>query len=211
MDGQLLASREREKFVACVRSGFGVPEQPKAADHVQGHVAEWVWYLLAEETGNDGRTLRALEPPSPHPTSPGGDGLGIYALDDETVVFRLWEIKKHVGSGSPSRAISVAYEQLKVHGTEYLAQYAGPGTKQPGEIGRVYGELVELWVDADPRAGVGVAVAVSEAAAPRRCFSRMHHRFPRLDQPGQLEGLVAGIGDFAVFADRVKGIVWSAL
>jgi len=93
-----LTEAERNKIVPFISTAFGLPVQPVSEEHVQGYVAEFVWFLIASEMPSDGRTIRRIEPPGFYVTGPGGDGLASYELESGTLIFRLWEIKKHVVS-----------------------------------------------------------------------------------------------------------------
>jgi hypothetical protein len=174
-------------------------------------VAEVVWFLLTRDMGAD-RTVRRLEEPSFYPTGPGGDGLVIYELQDQTFIFRLWEIKKHAAASHISATATKAMQQLATRGTGYLAQYVAVAPRGDADLEATYSRLVDAWVDADEAAGAGIALGISASAAPRRrCFSQMQVHFPLLNREGQLEGLVAAIGDFPAFTSSVRGFVWNAL
>ena len=210
--GAPLSGPERVSLAAFVKTGFGLPGAPQPADHIQGYVAEFIWFLLARESPGDDRSVAHLEPPKPHVTAPGADALVIYRMNGAVLVFRLWEIKKHAGSAHLSSTIGRALTQLSRNGIEYLAQLVPAAPRDDPEVAHLYGQLVDLWRDADERAGVGVAVSTSVQHAPRRrAFSTMQTQFPRLNREGQLEGLVAAIADFPQFAEDVRGFVWSAL
>jgi hypothetical protein len=207
-----LSERDRNKIVPFVRTAFGLPSEPVSEDHVQGYVAEFVWFMLASELPGEGRTIRRIEQPSFYVTGPGGDGLATYELGDGTVIFRLWEIKKHVATAHLSGTVTRACRQLSRNGSAYLAQYIAVTPESDPALARLYARFVDLWVDTAPQAGAGVAVGTSRPRAPtRRCFSGMQRHFPGLDQGDQLEGLIAAIADFPAFARRVREFVWSAL
>ncbi|MQA83696.1 MAG: hypothetical protein GEV03_03430 [Streptosporangiales bacterium] len=132
-----LARRVIEVFVA---PSFGLPVDDADAlrdlrDHLQGFVAELLWSRLIREHSvtADARTLVHASEVKGDPTGPGGDGLVVYAVKDGTLVFRLWEIKKHTASGHVSATIKRAADQLAKHGPRYLAMLTGPGTKHPGQ------------------------------------------------------------------------------
>jgi hypothetical protein len=206
-----LDANERLAVEPFVRTAFGLPGQELPADHIQGYVAELIWYLVASELVREGRTLRFLKGPDFHVTGPGGDGLAIYDIQD-ALAFRLWEIKKHHGDSPVSGTVSRAYDQLSSKATEYLAQLTALGRYQDDEdLRRFFAQLVEIWVDAEPGAGAGVAVSTSAASMPKRCFSTMGDHFPDLTEPGQLEGLLVAVGNFPTFADEVKRSVWKGL
>ena len=195
--------------------GFGTPDEPAIADHLQGLVAELLWNrLLSERTqGSGGRTLVKAHPVKPDPLEPGGDGLVVYRVGD-VYVFRLWEVKKHNAQAAVSSTINRASKQLASRGIEYLAKLASPDTvEQRGPLGDFYAELVQLWLDGSHRAGAGVSIGTSDTHAPNKplTFRSIPTAFPHFDQAGQLEGVVVAVPDFPGFATRVREVVWSGL
>jgi hypothetical protein len=200
----------RRKLIPFIKPAFGLPDDPPLPDHLQGHVAECVWYILAKENVPAGLTMRAIEGPSFLVTTPGGDGLVVYQRDDDVLIFQLWEIKKHDSTGGVSRTVSRALRQLDEKAEEYLAQLTTLANTYERDVGQLYAELSDLWLDRDERAGAGVAVSTSDRYLPRSCFGRMHARFPELSVD-QLAGLVVALGDFPSFATDVRDRVWSAL
>ena len=217
-DGQLPeAGDTRSDAVRVYASiGFGSPEKPAGDNHLEGLVAELFWNRLLNERRicSDGRQLVRAHSVKPDPLEPGGDGLVIYKTPGGTLVFRLWEIKKHESSAPISATIGRASKQLAKRGNEYLAKLAGPETiAQGGELGQLYAELVELWLDKHERAGVGVSVGTSASRAPAgpAAVGASVSGFPEFDGPGQIEGLVVAIPDFPGFSKRVREIVWSGL
>jgi hypothetical protein len=201
--------------------GFGLPETPGSDDddrqhHLQGLVAELVWNRLIQErlVCRDKRRLVHAHSVKPDPLEPGGDGLVIYETDGGTLVFRLWEIKKHESQSRVSATIRRASKQLSSRGQEYLAKLAGPETvEQAGPLGELYAEMVELWLDGSDRAGAGVSVGTSEQHAPTRpgAFKSIAAVFPQFTGAGQLESIIVAVPDFPEFARRVREIVWSGL
>ena len=196
--------------------GFGLPGAPAPDDHLQGHVAELVWNRLIQERAvcRDRRKLVHAHPVKPDPLEPGGDGLVIYETDAGILVFRLWEIKKHESDKAISATIGRASRQLSSRGQEYLAKLAGPETvEQAGPLGKLYADLVELWLDGSDRAGAGVSVGTSAQHAPRRplAFRSIATAFPHFTGTGQREGIIVAVPDFPGFAGRVREIVWSGL
>jgi hypothetical protein len=196
--------------------GFGLPDSPANDDHLQGLVAELLWNRLMQERRvcRDGRRLVHAHPVKPDPLEPGGDGLVIYEIDDGTLVFRLWEIKKHTAQNKRlSATINRASNQLADRGKEYLAKLAGPETvEQDGPLGDLYADLVELWLDGSDRAGAGISVGTSKEHAPSRprTFQSISTAFPHFIA-GQVESIVVAVPDFPAFAERVREIVWSGL
>lgn len=209
-DERELTDREREKVEPFIRTGFGLPAHPLPDDHLQGYVAEFVWFLLMRDSTSDGRELGLITGPGFHVTGPGGDGLVVYRQAD-TPIFRLWEIKKHHSKSHVSSTVARACKQLNTKATEYLAQLTALAEQQSDDVAVLLAQLVDLWVDGDARAGAGVAVSTSSSSHPTRCFGNMSRQFPRLTEPGQLEGLVVGLDDLPEFAERVRDTVWSAL
>lgn len=196
--------------------GFGLPDTPAGDDHLQGLVAELLWNRLIQErrVRADNRELVQARAVKPDPLEPGGDGLAIYRTREGVLVFRLWEIKKHESIAPISSTIRRASKQLALRGKEYLAKMAGPETiAQGGELGGLYADLVELWLDQAARAGVGVSVSTSTDRAPTsaRAFRALERTFPGFQSPGQAEGLVVAVPDYPEFANRVREIVWSGL
>ena len=170
--GRQLAPRASRKLVPFIKPAFGLPDAPPPADHLQGHVAECVWYMLARENVPLGLTLRSIEGPSFLVTTPGGDGLAVYQRADDLLMFRLWEIKKHDSTGGVSRTVSRALRQLDEKAEEYLAQLTTVANTYDAELGQLYAALCDLWIDRDERAGAGVAVSTSDQYLPRSCFGR---------------------------------------
>jgi hypothetical protein len=196
--------------------GFGLPDKKANPDHLQGHVAELLWNRLIQERVicRDRRRLVHAHSVKPDPLEPGGDGLVIYEIDDATLVFRIWEIKKHDAQDKVSATIGRASKQLSSRGQEYLAKLAGPETvEQAGPLGDFYAGIVELWLDGSDRAGAGVSVGTSAHHAPDRpqAFGSIATAFPRFTRPGQLESIIVAVPDFPQFADRVREVVWSGL
>lgn len=199
-----------------VAIAFNLPGEPVNDDHVQGYVAELLWNRLMQERTvcRDGRQLVRAHPVKADPLEPGGDGLAVYQNGQGTLVFRLWEIKKHDAQQRVSATINRASKQLSSRGHEYLAKLAGPETiTQDGQLGDLYANIVELWFDRSERAGVGVSVGTSAHHAPTRprAFRSITTAFPEFADPGQTESIVVAIPDFPAFANRVKEIVWSGL
>lgn len=196
--------------------GFGLPNAPANEDHVQGHVAELLWNRLLQERTvcADGRNLIRAHSVKADPLEPGGDGLVIYRRDEGTLVFRLWEIKKHASSQELSSTVRRASKQLASRGDEYLAKLAGPETLiQGGDLGDLYANIVELWLDRSDRAGAGVSLGTSVENAPTNpgTFGSISTSFPEFSAPGQVESVVVALPDYPGFVSRVREIVWSGL
>ncbi|WP_413768923.1 hypothetical protein [Rhodococcus pyridinivorans] len=201
---------------AIVSVAFGLPRKPKNIDHVQGHVAELLWNRLVNERTvcRDGRQLVHAHPIKMDALEPGGDGLVVYQNRQGTLVYRLWEIKKHDAKAGVSSTINTASRQLRDRGHQYLAKLAGPETlTEDPALGDLYANMIEWWYDRSERAGVGVSVSTSDHHAPTlpKTFGSIRKQFPGFTETSQTESIVVAVPDFPGFADRVKEIVWSGL
>jgi len=211
LSGQSLSGKDRDKIQAFTSAVFADPGAKHNDDHVQGHVAEWFWYLLTKERAEPTRTIEFLETPKFSVTEPGGDGFVVWRQAGSGLTFRLWELKKHASSAAVSATVGTAYTQLGKHGRRYLAQLVGVHSSKPGDLGALCALLVDLWVDGDDRAGLGVGVTSATVPGPNRCFGSMGKRFPDFTAPGQLEGLLFTVEDFQDLAAEVRRFVCSAL
>jgi hypothetical protein len=198
---------------ALLGRSIGLPDAdpPFPTDHLEGFVAEHLWYFLAKEAA-DWEPVVHIEPPSFSVTDQGGDSLIIHSPADGQYMFRLWEIKKLTGNASVSETIGRAYTQLDSRAMEYLARYVASEKALDNEaLEDFYGRLMDLWTDADPAAAAGVAVNTSCDKIPDRCFTTFGDRFPRLTNPVRLRGMLTAVGDFGAFATRVQEAVWRGL
>lgn len=202
-------------FEVYVDHAFGLPSAPREGRHRRGWLAEFIFYLIAEEVGSrSGRSLVHTEGPDWHATKPGRDSLIIWKRDQE-LEFRLWEIKNNVGVSPVSSSVSEATIQLRDSALSYLAQATAIAAAAGAETGdnevrKLYGELPRLWASGSPQSGIGISVATTNAKVPTRCFSRVATSFPKL-KPIQIEGLISGIGNFKEFADNVRDRAWTPL
>ena len=215
--GPSLEETSRKVLEVYVKPGFGVPGNPANSNTLQGHVAELIWDQVLRERSScdDGRRIEQMPDIKVDTGDHGADGLIIYKRDDGILVFRLWEVKKldTPHQTVPGR-IREASNQLSDRGAEYLAKLAGPETiDQDGELGDLYANMVELWLDESERAGAGVSIATSKQYAPALPdpFKSLSEKFPKLGESGQLEGLVVAVPDFSEFASDVRSDVWSGL
>jgi hypothetical protein len=211
VSGEVLSQRDQRRVDVFLGGAFGSPSLPAPADHLEAHVAEVIWFVLTTEEEREHCVLRNSEGPSFSVTETGGDGLAIWECENGTLVFRLWEIKKHTAAAHISRTVTRACRQLSSRAEQYLAKYASVGSKQhSGDLGRLYALLPDLWIDGDERGGAGIAIATSRERAPvRRCFGTLVSTFPDLAATARLEGCVVAIGDFRGFAELVREYVWT--
>ncbi len=211
-DGVVLPESVSEALKAFIEPVFGLPGNPEIPqDHLEGYIAEYLWYFLSLE-GLAGENAIRIEPPGFTPTDPGGDGLIIHKITDTELMFRLWEIKKCSGTSTVSSTVSTAYQQLSAKATKYLARYTAIGQEiTDSELADFYGQLVDFWIDAKPEAAVGVSVAICVTRIPSRCFTTFGKRFPRLVDPIRLRGMLTAIQDFPTFANKVREYVWKGL
>jgi len=203
----------REALKAFIEPVFGLPENPDFVqqDHIEGHVAEYLWYFLSLE-GLTGKNVVRVEPPGFAPTDPGGDGLIIHGSTNTVLMFRLWEIKKCSGTSTVSSAVGNAYKQLDARATKYLARYTAIGQEISNpRLADFYGQLVDLWIDARPEASAGVSIATCVTRIPARCFTTFGNRFPQFINPVRLRGMLTAIQEFPTFANKVREYVWKGL
>jgi hypothetical protein len=213
VNGEKLTGKDAEVVEQFIDDVFGLPGQKmRSADHLIGHVGEWLWYLHLTEVAEEHRTILHLESPKFGVTDQGADGLALYAATgDGTTSYCLWEMKKLTGAGPVSDTTGGAYRQLKRKGGKYLAKLTKGYSSQPGAVGQIGSELVELWVNSNERAGVGVSVATDRMPPEDTCFTTMGTYFPGLDKAGQLEGLLFTVEDLWQLAVTVREYLWTAL
>jgi hypothetical protein len=174
-----------------------------------------VWFEVTRELPQYAqRNLRHIEGPGFHATEPGGDGLVVWKRSAmEPLSYCLWEVKNYTGSSSISATIGGAYGQLAERATQYLAKLTGVASAggNDHELAELYARLVDLWVDDSDRSGAGIAVGTNKGQIPTKAFTTMQKHFPGKSNPWQLEGLIAGIADFATFSQEVRRLIWTAL
>lgn len=213
---RILTNQERQRLIVFLEPHLGNPDETKS-DHderAQGSVSEFLWYELVKHRADAERKIARIEGPGFSVTDPGGDGLVVYETSSGSLVFRLWEIKKHTAQGDVSVTVGNAHKQLDVRALSYLARYSGVAqqlTDRP-DLHLFYATLVDKWQGNDDSVGAGVAVATSYMDGEQiDCFTGLPIRFPHLANGDRLEGLLTAIGDFARFVELVRGEVWSGL
>lgn len=208
-----LSGTDAKKAELFIDDVFGLPGGIKPpADHLLGHVGEWLWYLHLSELVEDHRAILNLESPKFGVTEQGADGLALYeSLTGGNTSFCLWEMKKLTGAAPMSGTTGKAYRQLRDKGGKYLAKLTKSYAEQPGLVGQLGSELAELWVEESSRAGVGVSVATDRVPPEAAPFTTMGTYFPQFDKPGQLEGLLFTVKDLWQLAVTVREYLWTAL
>jgi hypothetical protein len=193
-----------------VKSGIGLPDQPKSDNHIQAFIAEHLWYFLVLEGASDDTIIR-VEGPSVEVNEQGGDGL-VLSRSGGVLTFRLWETKKYQGAGTVKRTITRACSQLSKNAERYLNKYSHLGTYvEDEEVARFYGRLLDMWIDTSQEASVGISIGTSVRSVPPKCFGAMPGRFPKLAGPERLIGLTEALDDFGRFSLQVRDEIWSGL
>jgi hypothetical protein len=193
-----------------VAAGVGTPDAPRPADHVQGFVAEHLWYFLA--LTEDQPMPEHIEGPSFEVTELGSDGLEVYRLGSGGLAFRLWELKKHVGTDPVDRSVRTAYDQLNANALRYLARYVTVRQHDAAsDIADFFIRMAESWVRSDEEAAIGVSVAISDVSIPAACFTTLHEHFPRLLEPPRCKGILIATRDFRRFSSVVQEELWKGL
>lgn len=201
-----------EQLAQFIGLGFGLPhsKDPMPDDHLEGSVAESLWYMLVIEFEHDDPIAYAV-PPDLAPTDHGGDGFVVHRRLTG-VGYRLWEIKKYTGAGTVRATVRKACKQLNDNATEYLARQIPAGQYHPDdEIRDLIVHSMERWYDGAPEASAGVAVASANERSASERFKDMDTHFDTLSDPTQLRGLVAEFTDFSDFARRVQQELWKGL
>lgn len=200
----------RKALEALIQPAFGLPGAPGVTDHVEGLVAEHIWYELTTENGAvDGVVL--VTEPGFRATSPGGDGLVIHRANG-AFSYRLWELKKAASGNHVSATTSTAYKQLDANAAKYLAQYTAFGQHSPdAALAHFFSTLVDQWLLRAPTAAAGIAVHTSRPGLPKRCFTTFGTRFPDFTHPVRLRGVITAVDDFSLLVSLVQGAVWSGL
>lgn len=199
---------DKETIASFIEPVFGLPRNPKSADHLHGHVGEWLWHLLTK----DNAAVRVQPDPKGDVTDAGADGFSIYENPAGALRFRLWESKKYTGSGSLSKSLNQAYNQIAASGQRYVAKIVGTFT--PGsydnETLAFMAEVPAAWTEGGELVGAGVTLA-THRTLPKAPFKKMSKKLPLLDKPGQLRGLATSISCYDELAKTVRRFAWTAL
>lgn len=190
---------------------LGLPGYSFHADHLQGFIAQYLWYFLIQELSTE--PIKRIEPMGFAATDHGGDGMVVHQVAAGHLMFRLWEIKKCVGETPVSSTVNTAYGQLNSKAGRYLARLTSIGQERLGdpELSEFYSKLPVLWIEAGPEASVGVALAISANNIPARCFTTFGDQFPNFVSPKRLKGMLTAIEDFPSFCEKVQKAIWKGL
>lgn len=208
--GSQLTATQKMILEAIISPAFGLRGAERPVDHLEGLVAEHLWFFLIQEA--DGEPIEHIEGPGVRSTDAGGDGLVIHRLGNGDLLFRLWEMKKATGAGDVASTVTEAYAQLKSRALRYLAEYTTiAATIGDDEIASFLSQMADAWVNAEQCAAVGVAVATSTDKVPERCFTTFGKQFPELTAPKRLKGMLTALGTLPDFSQQVKEEVWKGL
>lgn len=192
---------------------FGAPNAEPHIDHLEGAIAEYLWYFVSLEAEHTEPHV-FIEPPKFNTTDKGGDGFVLHRDEGSgELMFRLWELKKKTGTRSLSTTISEASRQIEENGARYIAEYTAIGQKVDDlAIVEFCKQLYRHWHHATPQAAAGIAVATSDGEVTNQSFSGLGvTRLETFATPNRLRGFLATTTDFATFATKVKGYIWKGL
>lgn len=215
-EGNPLSEKMRATILAFTKPAFGIPGDPNGIpiDHLEGLISQYLWYFICKEISKE--PIVKDVPPGFKSTDPGGDALMIHRIENGSLRFRLWEIKKIVhrkneSTTTANSTIAKAYEQLRQNALEYLARYTSIGQELDPELADFFGSLVEMWLDASPEASVGVSLNTSKDLVPPDGFHDFGEKFPEFLTPIRLFGMITAVEDFSLFSSLVREIVWKGL
>lgn len=201
-----------ERLAVVIGLGFGRPGRLVPLDHLEGAVAESLWYALVHEFAHEDPVVLAL-PPGLSPIDHGGDGFVVHRRPGGGgLSFRLWEIKKNTGLSPVGGTVLRAYKQVSDKALEYLARLIDTVREHPdADVVPLIQRSSELWLDGASEAAVGIAVGASTASLPTQSFSTIGTHFPSMTAPNRLRGMLTGIDDFPAFALLVQAELWRGL
>lgn len=206
-----LTDIEKEELRVYIKPSIGLPGQPATSTELQAVIAEYLWYEVVRSREGD-RRLVDVHKPSLRVTEPGGDGLVLYQSGEGSYIFRLWEVKKHTGSGPATAKITKASKQLKSNGAEYLAKLSKVGQERDHEypgLSEYYAQLVRKWIEVSEDTNAGVSVSKDIAAAVTdRPIGIMKRHLPALGGAEQLSAILISIPDFVDFTVEVRKALW---
>lgn len=201
----------RDVLAAHIASeSIGTPDEPAAQSHLQGLVAEYVWYEAVRQGEIPVETeIVRIEEPSWSVSDAGGDGLVIFNFDRE-LRFCIWESKAHEGESDVRDVVSGACRQLDKKAIRYLARMSKIGQSfLDGDLRVFYGRLAELWRNQTDTAAGGVSVTTKHSDVDD-CFDNLGSYWS-FEGSRQRQGIVVVIDDFPSFAAGVRERLWSGL
>lgn len=202
-----VAESDLRLFESGLLQNVGTPAASADKRHLYGLVAEFVW-REAIEVNDVGLGLpERVEGPDWSVTDRGGDGLTVYATATG-FCFRLWESKYH-GTDAPLRVTAnFACRQLVRRSLSYLSRFSAVAQYLPDneQLASFYGRLPELWVNKDPRAGVGITLTANCDVDTNGDFDNVTAYFD-LDC-SQHQAVLHLVGDVPHFAEAVRNNLW---
>ena len=204
----LVDARDTLLFEAGLLQNLGTPNQPGSARHLRGLVAEAIWSEVVSGIDVGLGTPLCVEDGHWSVTDPGGDGLSVYETADGGFCFRLWETKHHGTDDPVRRTVNDACRQLEARSMSYLSRFSNVAqrTVDNDDLASFFTRIVELWVDRDSAAGVGISVGTDSDAEVSHSFDRVPNYFSlNLDQH---QAHLYLMGDFAELARQVREQIW---
>ena len=204
----LVDARDLRLFEAGLLQNLGTPNQPGSGAHLRGLVAEAIWREVISEIDVGLGIPLHVEDRSWSVTDPGPDGLSVYETADGGFCFRIWETKYHGTDDPVRRTVNNACRQVEERSMSYLSRLSSHAQRNgvDDDVARFVSGIVELWVDSDPAAGVGISVGTNSDADASRCFDRVPTYFAlNLDQH---QAHLYLMGDFAEVAHEVREQIW---
>jgi hypothetical protein len=206
-----LSDIQKQEVRVYIKPSIGLPGQPATYKELQAVVAEYLWYEIVRNR-QEVHELVDIHAPSLHVTEPGGDGLALYQSAYGSYIFRLWEVKKHTGSGAATSKINKASKQLESKGAEYLAKLSKVGQERDHEypgLSGYYAELVRKWIDASDDVHAGVSVSKDDhTIVTDNPIGIMKRHLPRLSGQQQLSAIIISIPSFVELTEKVREALW---
>lgn len=201
--------RMETALTTTLREHIGTRSKPKPALQRRGLVAEAIWRQLIREQQHPLGPILFISERSGVITAGGPDGFVAYQPAAPPPPWRLWEIKHSTTATGAADATKAAYDQLVDRADGYLAQIViGRNTEPDPVLNAMFKNVLLDWMDGGHHIGVGAAAATHGANLPSKHFEVMHNSFPALQQPGQLEGLLIGVGRYDHFVESVCRKLW---
>lgn len=209
--GNLNPSNIEHFLEAIVRVSIGTIIQPKDLDHIQGWVAEHLWYYLIKGSYPLGHIVRVFDV-GISSTEHGGDGFVLHN-NSNGLKFRLWEIKKISGTTNVNSVIRKASNQLKNRGTEYISRFVqeNQNNNLSAQEEVILIQAIEDWINMNSSVGIGISTISSSAKLRSPSFQPLVNKFPQISANGNIEGRVISLDDFDRFCTLVCRRIWNGI